>query len=110
MINKIESIQAPKDQSDIDLIGRPIVHINALKQATGEAIYTDDIPRMAGELYMALVLSTRTYAKILSIDPSQALAIDGVEGFVSAEDLSETQNIVGYKVFDEEVFASKMVF
>ncbi|XP_058793024.1 xanthine dehydrogenase-like isoform X2 [Phymastichus coffea] len=99
----------PKDQSSIDLIGRPIVHINAFKQATGEAVYTDDIPRIRGELYMALVLSTKTHANILNIDPSQALSLDGVEGFISAKDISESQNLIGHKVIDEEVFASKKV-
>lgn len=99
----------PKDQSSTDLIGRPIIHINAYKQATGEAIYCDDIPRITGELYLALVLSTKAHAKIVKIDPSYGLALEGVEAFISAEDIPEKQRIIGHKCFDEEVFVSKVV-
>ncbi|KAL7297373.1 hypothetical protein TKK_0009758 [Trichogramma kaykai] len=99
----------PNDQPETDLIGRPIVHMSAFKQATGEAVYCDDIPRVAGETYMALILSTRTHAKILNIDYSQALALDGVEGYVDANDIPTGRNLVGQKFWDEEVFASKEV-
>lgn len=64
---------------------------------------------MAGELYLALVLSTKTHAKILNIDPSDALALEGVEAFMSAKDIPEHQRIIGHKVYDEEVFVSETV-
>ena len=32
-------------QQKTDLVGRPIVHMSGLKQATGEAVYLDDIPK-----------------------------------------------------------------
>ena len=96
----------PKDQADIDLIGRPIVHISAYKQATGEAVYCDDIPRMDSELYLALILSTKTHAKILNIDYSQALALKGVEGFVDFNDIVESNRKIGQVFYDEEVFQS----
>ncbi|KAG7267344.1 hypothetical protein CRUP_021563 [Coryphaenoides rupestris] len=38
-----------------DVVGRPIMHLSALKQATGEAVYCDDIPLYENELYVALV-------------------------------------------------------
>ena len=91
------------------MIGRPIVHINAYKQATGEAIYCDDMPHLSSELYLAFVLSTKAHANIVKIDPSQALALEGVEAFISAKDLPERQRLFGTKVFDEEVFVSKTV-
>ena len=37
--------EPPKSQDDHDPIGRPLVHLSASKQATGEAKYVDDMPR-----------------------------------------------------------------
>ncbi|XP_008556718.1 xanthine dehydrogenase [Microplitis demolitor] len=99
----------PKNQSDKDLIGRPIVHVSAFKQVTGEAIYCDDIPHIDGELYMALVMSTKAHAKIIKIDATKALAIDGVVAFFSAKDIPEHNRWVGPVFHDEEVFVSLKV-
>ncbi|XP_045109509.1 xanthine dehydrogenase/oxidase-like isoform X2 [Portunus trituberculatus] len=93
------------EQSKTDPIGRPIVHTSAFKQVTGEAVYVDDIPPFANELYAAFVISSHANAKILGIDESEALKIEGVERFICARDLSEERN----QRNDHEVFASKMV-
>ncbi|PNF38422.1 Xanthine dehydrogenase, partial [Cryptotermes secundus] len=100
----------PADQKDTDLVGRPIVHKSAFKQATGEAVYCDDMPHFENELYLALVLSTRAHAEILSIDASQALAMEGVHAFFSAKDLQEPpfRNCHGI-IHDDEVFAEGKV-
>ncbi|XP_053946205.1 xanthine dehydrogenase [Anastrepha ludens] len=97
------------EQSMCDPIGRPKVHASALKQATGEAIYCDDIPRHENELYLALVLSTKAHANIISIDASAALKQEGVHAFYSSKDLSQHENEVGSVFHDEEVFASSKV-
>ncbi|ALC47458.1 ry [Drosophila busckii] len=94
------------EQPTHDPIGKPKVHASALKQATGEAIYTDDIPRMDGELYLGFVLSTQPRAKIIKLDPSEALALPGVHGFFSAQDLTAHENEVGPVFHDEHVFAA----
>lgn len=36
-------------QHEDDPVGRPVSHMSALKQATGEAIYIDDIPKLQSE-------------------------------------------------------------
>lgn len=101
--------QVPKDQPTIDLIGRPLVHASAFKQATGEAIYCDDIPRINGELYLALVLSTSAHARIIGIDKSKALALEGVVAYFDAKDIPDVRRRVGHIIQDEEVFVSKEV-
>ncbi|KAG9473352.1 hypothetical protein GDO78_016497, partial [Eleutherodactylus coqui] len=83
----------PKDQPDRDPVGRPIVHRSGIKQATGEAIYTDDMPAVDGELYLRLVTSTRAHAKIVSMDFSEALAQPGVFGVVTADDFLGTNEM-----------------
>ncbi|XP_019642816.1 PREDICTED: xanthine dehydrogenase/oxidase-like [Branchiostoma belcheri] len=100
--------EVPEGQGREDAVGRPIMHLSALKQVTGEAVYTDDMPPLQGELYVGLVLSKKAHAKILSIDPSAALQMPGVEMFVGAEDVPGS-NITGPAVMDEEVFASEKV-
>ncbi|KAB7502685.1 Xanthine dehydrogenase/oxidase [Armadillidium nasatum] len=99
----------PEDQEKIDPVGRPIPHVSALKQTTGEAIYVDDLPSFENELHAALVLSEKAHANIVSIDPSEALKMEGVEGFFSAKDVSDSQNQTGFVDFDEEIFASSKV-
>lgn len=92
-----------------DLVGKPIVHASALKQACGEAIYLDDIPKIVGELYLSFVLSTRAHAKILNVDTSQAFRLKGVVAYYDAKDISEHSNMIGPIFHDEELFISKEV-
>lgn len=101
--------QVSKDQEANDLIGRPVVHASAFKQATGEAIYCDDIKKFQEELYLSLVLSTRAHAKILKIDATEALNEDGVVAFYSAQCIPEKQRYYGPVFHDEEVFVLETV-
>lgn len=89
--------------------GQPKVHLSGYKQATGEALYCDDIPKLRDELYLALVLSTKAHAKLVSVNPTKALNYPGVHAFYSSKDLTEKQNAVGPVFHDEEVFVSKTV-
>lgn len=96
--------KVPDDQPNLDPVGRPKVHLSAFKQTTGEAVYCDDMPKWENELYLALVLSTKAHAKILSINPNDALKLPGVHRFFCAEDLSAHSNEVGPIFHDEYVF------
>ncbi|EAT37368.1 AAEL010630-PA [Aedes aegypti] len=97
------------DQPNHDPIRRPKVHASAFKQVTGEAIYCDDIPKYSNELYLTLVTSTKAHAKIISIDSSEALAVEGVHQFFTAADLTEDQNACGPVFHDEFVFWKDLV-
>ncbi len=54
----------PKDQPDIDPIGRPIVHRSALQQTTGEAVYVDDLPTIQGLQVTHPTVFWSSYCKI----------------------------------------------
>lgn len=99
----------PKDQSNCDPIGRPLTHMAASKQVTGEAIYCDDLPPLNNQLYMTLVFSNRAHAEILSIDSSAALALDGVHGVYTAREIMAGRNRYGPILKDDEVFADGKV-
>lgn len=92
-----------------DAVGRPVQHMSAFKQATGEAIYCDDIPTAEGELYLAFVVSSRPHAKIISVDATKALQDPDVLAFFSAKDVTPDQNMIGAIFHDEEMFASEKV-
>lgn len=56
------------------VVGQQIPHLSGLKQATGEAEFIDDMPKLDGELYGGLVLSERAHAKLLkyiTVSPSR---------------------------------------
>lgn len=88
------------------ILGRATPHVAALKQTTGEAQYTDDIPVQQNELFACMLLSTKPHAKILSVDPSAALDIPGVADYVDHTDLPNPQaNWWGQPKSDELFFA-----
>ncbi|XP_076722928.2 aldehyde oxidase 4 isoform X2 [Callospermophilus lateralis] len=79
-------------QSPQDPVGHPVMHQSAIKHATGEAIFCDDMPRLDQELFLAVVTSTRAHAKIISIDTSEALSLPGVADVITAEDVPGDNN------------------
>ncbi|KAG8624283.1 hypothetical protein KVT40_007350 [Elsinoe batatas] len=93
------------------VIGKEAPHVSALKQCTGEAQYTDDIPVQKNELYGCLVLSTKAHAKLVEVDPKPALDLPGVVDYVDHTDLpNEKANWWGAPNCDEVFFAVDQVF
>lgn len=93
-------------QPSHDAVGRPMTHLSAMKQATGEAIYVDDMPSYEGELYLCLVTSQKAHAKLLKVDPTEALKMPGVVDFISHKDVPGHNT---WGVIPEESFASTEV-
>nr|XP_006636840.1 PREDICTED: aldehyde oxidase-like isoform X1 [Lepisosteus oculatus] len=91
-----------------DPIGRPSMHQSSFKQATGEAVYYDDIPSITGELFLFMVTSTRPHAKIISIDASEAVSVPGVVTFLSAKDVPGVNRRLWFNEV-EELFAEEEV-
>ncbi|PGG99147.1 xanthine dehydrogenase [Blastomyces parvus] len=88
------------------ILGKEVPHVAALKQTTGQAQYTDDMPPQHNELYGCLVLSTKPRAKLLSVDFSPALDIPGVIDYVDHTSLpSPEANWWGHPRPDEVFFA-----
>ncbi|KAF3824242.1 hypothetical protein GH733_008527, partial [Mirounga leonina] len=87
MFQCVDPYQSPQDP-----VGHPVMHQSAIKHATGEAVFSDDMPPIAQELFLAVTTSTRTHAKIISIDASEALALPGVVDVITAEDVPGDNN------------------
>ncbi|XP_056112603.1 aldehyde oxidase 6 isoform X2 [Rhinichthys klamathensis goyatoka] len=92
-----------ENQPAQDPVGRPMMHRSALSQATGEAVYCDDLPHTDGELFLTIVTSSRPHAKITHIDFSEALKLSGVVDVITAKD------IPGKNGIDEELLAEDEV-
>jgi len=98
-------------QYEQEVTGKGNPHVAALKQTTGEAQYTDDIPSLKNELHAAYVFSQKPHAKIVSVDYSPALDIPGVVDYVDASDMpNAAANRFGAPYFDELFFAEGEVF
>ena len=94
-----------------EVTGQADPHVAAVRQTTGEAQYTDDIPPQKNELYGGWVLSTKARAKIRSIDYSKALEMPGVIDYIDKNDMpSKEANKFGPPHFDEVFFAEDEVF
>ncbi|KAK2160249.1 hypothetical protein LSH36_137g03000 [Paralvinella palmiformis] len=108
----IESTQVfeevPADHPESDGVGRPIVHRSARQQATGEALFIDDTPHYENELYLSLVTSKYGHARILKVDPSEALRVSGVVDVITHKNIPG-KNQYGLINQDEVVFAVEEV-
>ncbi|KAK7074021.1 hypothetical protein SK128_004963 [Halocaridina rubra] len=60
----------------------------------GEAEYAVQAPTLPGELFGMFVTSTQANARIVSIDPTDALALPGVVAFVGKEDIQGKNDIL----------------
>ena len=70
-------------------------HDSALKHATGQAIYIDDMPEPPGTLHGALVLSPVASGRLRRLDLAAATASDGVVAVLTAADIPGHNNIAG---------------
>ena len=69
--------------------------IESMSKATGTAQYLDDL-EMQGMTYGAIIRSPYPRAKVLSIDASAALAMPGVLGFLTPDDVPQVHfNVTG---------------
>eukprot|EP00090_Calanus_glacialis_P022255 TRINITY_DN34353_c0_g1_i1.p1 TRINITY_DN34353_c0_g1~~TRINITY_DN34353_c0_g1_i1.p1 ORF type:complete len:1353 (-),score=369.93 TRINITY_DN34353_c0_g1_i1:172-4230(-) len=110
-ITSHQMYEVKADSTDNNIVGKPIKHKAAEKQVCGSAVYIDDMPRIEGELYLGLVLSSRAHAKILKVDASKALSEKGVEDWIDHTSVSQEGNKFQTAIIrDELVFAVDEVF
>ena len=74
------------DTSDHKLIGKDYSTPDLVAKVTGRAKYAEDY-RVDGMLFARLLLSPYPHARVRSIDASAALAMPGVKGILTADDL-----------------------
>lgn len=74
---------------DRKAVGGDVARLDSPATVTGDALYAADM-QMEGMLHAKLLRSTQHHARILSIDTSEAEAMEGVECVVTADDIPGT--------------------
>lgn len=94
----------PMAKKDASAVGQPTPHMSGPLHCTGEALYTDDIPLPPKTLQAALVLSNECGRILESMDITPALAVPGVAGVFTFDDLKSIggKNEMG-PIFKDEV-------
>lgn len=82
------------------IIGKSFKRIDALDKVTGRTIYPGD-RNQKNELWLKILFARRPYARILSIDVSQAKALAGVMDVLTAADVPINQ--YGLQIPDQPV-------
>ncbi len=81
---------------------------DSISHLQGKSIYIDDIPEISGTLFGLVFDSTVAHAKILNIDYSLALNLDGVIDILTFKDIPG-RNQIGTIIEDEPLFAEDEV-
>src|SRR2546427_4934189 len=68
-------------------IGKPLRRVEAARLLTGRGRYIDDHPPVANVHHAAIVRSPHAHARIRGYDLTAALAVDGVVGAITGEDV-----------------------
>lgn len=99
------------DRNDVNgAAGTPTAHDSALKHVAGRAPYTDDVPVPVNCLHLALGLSDRPHANLLSLDLDRVRTAEGVEAVFTAEDVPGVNDASPF-AGDDPLFAEgKVVF
>ena len=90
-----------------DVIGGGHGRIGGHQQVTGASMYADDIS-YPGMLHAKILRSPHAHAKILSIDVSPALEIEGVHAVVTGQDFPQKYGIIPWTM-DENALALERV-
>ncbi|WP_170345211.1 xanthine dehydrogenase molybdopterin binding subunit [Ruegeria atlantica] len=99
-------------KDNVSIIGSAHTNVNhdsAVKHVTGQADYTDDIALPEGALHAYLGVSDVAHAKLLGIDFSEVLAMPGVVGVLTADDVPGANDISPTHLNDEPVFPTDAI-
>ncbi len=88
--------------------GQSLAHESARAQVQGSVRYVDDLPELQGTLHAAPVMSRIAHGRVLATDFSAALALPGVRGVVTSQDIPGDPVFAAFG-HDEPIFASETV-
>ena len=82
----VKELPAASRPGNTRVVGKNVTKVDAFKLAQGQPAYTDDIT-LPGMLYAKVLRSPHAHARILDVDVSQALALDGVVDVIWHKDV-----------------------
>ncbi|XP_050301532.1 xanthine dehydrogenase/oxidase-like [Anthonomus grandis grandis] len=93
-------------------MGEPIIKLEAIAQASGQAQYIIDKPDLPNQLHASFVTADApSGSEITLIDPSNVIALDGVVAFYTAKDIPGANSItvLSFGLGPEELLCSGTV-
>jgi putative selenate reductase molybdopterin-binding subunit len=90
----------PQDYLTKNIVGSPVVKIDAEKLARGRAVFTDDV-HMEDMLYGALLTSPHAHAIIRKIDTQRARALPGVRAVLTFQDIPRIKYASGGQSYQQ---------
>ncbi len=91
------------------VIGRALPKEDGLAKATGQAIYADDI-QLPGMLHAKILRSPHAHARIVSIDTSRALALEGVHAVITGESMPIRYGVIPWTPDENALAVDKVRF
>ncbi|XP_057782091.1 indole-3-acetaldehyde oxidase-like [Salvia miltiorrhiza] len=103
----VSSAKQSVESSDYYPVGEPIPKAGAVIQASGEAVYVDDIPSPPHCLHGALICSTKPLARVKGVSFESVPKPSGIVDVISAKDIPEGGENIGATAFcgSEYLFA-----
>ena len=92
-----------------DLLGKNFTPPDLHAKVTGQAKYSEDI-RADGMVFVKLLTSPMPHARVTSIDASAALAIPGVHGVLTADEVMNPPEPQETILTNEPLFVSVPLF
>ena len=95
----VKAFAAPPEErigetdTGLKIVGKPFRRVDGRAKVTGQTRFADDV-QFARTAYVKLVRSTVPHARIKNIDFSAAMAMDGVLGTLSGEELPDAFGIL----------------
>ena len=90
-------------------VGKSLRKVEGLSKATGEAVYADDIV-LPGMLHAKTLRSPHAHARIVSIDASKALALEGVHAVITGADLPTKYGVIPWTKDENALAVDKVRF
>ncbi len=94
---------------DFGVVGKPHRKVDGLAKATGRAVYADDL-QLPGMLHAKTLRSPHPYARIASIDVTEALALDGVHAVITGADLPIRYGVIPWTPDENALAVEKVRF
>ena len=87
-----------------------VPHIWGQDLASGKAKFISDLPTYENELELILIRSSKSHAKIKTLDVNEALQMKGIIGCLTAKDLPESRDPIIYFIEIRSPFRHKQSF
>ncbi len=99
----------PPWQEGFRVIGKAHPKVDGIAKATGAATYTDDIV-LPGMLHAKILRSTQAHARIVSIDTTAALALEGVHAVITGRDMPIKYGVIPWTPDENALALDKVRF